>query len=50
MTAGLNWYPEKGFRLMADWTRVVQLSAPWDRAYLNGAHPNIFIMRAQVNW
>jgi phosphate-selective porin OprO and OprP len=50
LTAGLNWYPEKGFRVMANWTRVMDLSAPYDRAYLNGAHPNIFLVRTQVDW
>jgi phosphate-selective porin OprO/OprP len=50
ITVGLNWYPVKGFRFMANWINVVRLSAPWDRPYLNGSHPNIFLMRAQVNW
>jgi phosphate-selective porin OprO/OprP len=50
ITVGLNWYPQKGFRLMANWINVVNISAPWNRPYLNGAHPNIFLMRAQVHW
>jgi phosphate-selective porin OprO/OprP len=50
LTAGINWYPDKGFRLMLNWTRVMALSAPFDRPYLNGAHPNIIMMRAQVDW
>ncbi len=50
VTIGLNWYPEKGFRLMANYINVVQLSAPFNRPFLDGAHPNIFLMRAQVNW
>ncbi|MGA9602213.1 MAG: porin [Methylocystis sp.] len=49
-TAGLNWYPEAGFRFMANWVRVMELSAPWNRAYLNNAHPNTFSLRAQVDW
>ncbi len=50
ITVGINWYPEPGFRFMANWTRVVSLSAPWDRPYLNGAHPNTFLVRTQVDW
>jgi phosphate-selective porin OprO and OprP len=49
-TLGLNWYPDAGVRIMATWTRVWNLSAPWDRPYLNGAHPNTLLMRAQVDW
>ncbi len=50
MTLGVNWYPETGFRVMANWTRVLELSAPWNRAYLNNAHPNTLVLRAQVDW
>jgi phosphate-selective porin OprO and OprP len=50
MTLGVNWYPDVGFRLMANWIRVLELSAPWNRAYLNNAHPNTVILRAQVDW
>jgi len=50
LTVGLNWYPERRVRVMANWTRVMQLTAPWDRAYLNNAHPNTFLMRTQVDW
>jgi phosphate-selective porin OprO/OprP len=49
-TLGLNWYPDKGFRVMANWVRALQVSPPFDRPYLNGVHPNIFVMRAQVDW
>ena len=50
MTLGMNWYPEVGFRVMANWTRSMLVSAPWNRAYLNGAHPNTFLVRTQIDW
>jgi phosphate-selective porin OprO/OprP len=50
LTVGMNWYPDAGIRVMANWTRVMHLSAPWDRPYLNGAHPNTFLVRTQVYW
>ena len=50
LTVGVNWYPEPGIRVMANWTRVMHLTAPWDRAYLNGAHPNTFLVRTQIDW
>ena len=50
MTLGMNWYPEVGFRVMANWTRAMLVDAPWNRAYLNGAHPNTFLVRTQVDW
>jgi Phosphate-selective porin O and P len=27
-TIGLNWYPDKGIRFMANWVNVLQLAAP----------------------
>jgi phosphate-selective porin OprO and OprP len=50
LTFGLNWYPDKGIRFMANWVNVLQLAAPWNRPNINGIHPQIFLMRAQVDW
>jgi phosphate-selective porin OprO and OprP len=49
-TVGLNWYPDIGIRFMANWVNVLQLSAPWNRPNINGIHPQIVEMRAQVNF
>jgi len=49
-TLGLNWYPDKGIRFMANWVNVFQYSAPFNRPDLNGIHPNFFVLRAQVDW
>jgi phosphate-selective porin OprO/OprP len=49
-TLGLNWYPEKGVRLMANWVHVAHISAPYNRPWVGGAQPDIFLMRAQVDW
>jgi phosphate-selective porin OprO and OprP len=50
LTVGLNWYPDIGIRFMANWVSVLQLAAPFNRPNINGIHPQIFEMRAQVNW
>lgn len=55
VTVGVNWYLDKGFRLMANWVGVTNLVAPvgapsFNTAFLNNVRPNIFLMRAQVNW
>jgi phosphate-selective porin OprO/OprP len=49
-TVCLNWYPDIGIRFMANWVSVLQLAAPFNRPNINGVHPQIFVMRAQVNW
>ena len=50
LTFGLNWYPDVGIRFMANWVDVLQLAAPWNRPNINGSHPQIFELRAQMNW
>jgi hypothetical protein len=35
---------------MANWVNVRQLAAPFNRPDLNGIRPNLFELRAQVNW
>jgi phosphate-selective porin OprO and OprP len=50
VTIGLNWYAQPGIRVLANWTRVLALSAPYSAPYLNGAHPNTFLIRTQVDW
>jgi phosphate-selective porin OprO and OprP len=49
-TLGLNWYPDVGIRFMANWVHVLQLAAPFNRPDIDGIHPNLFVMRAQVDW
>jgi phosphate-selective porin OprO and OprP len=49
-TLGLNWYPDKGIRFMANWVHVLQLAAPFNRPDIDGIHPNLFEVRAQVDW
>jgi len=50
VTVGLNWYADRGIRIMANWTRVLALSAPSSSPFYNGAHPNTFLVRTQVDW
>jgi phosphate-selective porin OprO/OprP len=50
VTLGVNWYAEPGIRVLANWTRVLALSAPYSQPFINGAHPNTFIVRTQVDW
>jgi phosphate-selective porin OprO and OprP len=49
-TLGLNWYTDIGIRFMANWVNVLQYSANFNRPDLNGIHPQLFELRAQVNW
>jgi phosphate-selective porin OprO/OprP len=50
MTLGLNWYPEPGIAVKANWTRVMELTASYSQPWTNGAHPNLFVVRTQVDW
>jgi len=50
VTVGLNWYPEPGIAVKANWTRVMDLSAPYNMGYANGIHPSLFVVRTQVDW
>ena len=50
LTLALNWYPVRGVRFQANWTRAMTLVAPSDKPYLNGQHPSTFLARAQVFW
>jgi phosphate-selective porin OprO/OprP len=63
VTAGFDWYPEKGIHLQFNWTHVLHVSAPLNDYnlvgapmptrqgfYSNGAHPDLFEARAQVYW
>ncbi len=50
VTLGVNWYAEQGVRVMANFTRVMALSAPYNQPFVNGAHPSTFIVRTQIDW
>ncbi|WP_244613431.1 OprO/OprP family phosphate-selective porin [Methylosinus sp. Ce-a6] len=50
LTLALNWYPVRGVRFQANWTKTLTLVAPSDRPYLNGDRPSLFLARAQVFW
>jgi phosphate-selective porin OprO/OprP len=53
-TLGLNWYPDPGFSLQANWTHVFLASAPLNgiigQSYVSGATPDLFELRARVYW
>lgn len=63
VTAGFDWYPDRGIHLQFNWTHVLHVSAPLNDYnligspmpsrqgfYFNGAHPDLFEARAQVYW
>ncbi|MDQ3563921.1 MAG: porin [Pseudomonadota bacterium] len=45
-TFGLNWYPNPNLRLMANYVKVLSI----DDGEFEGASPDIFQLRAQVDW
>ena len=45
---GINWYPTKQIRFMADYVHVLDLDRPGST--FNGDEPSSFNMRAQVYW
>lgn len=49
-TVGLNWYPEKGYRFLFNYSHVMNNVAPFDRPFLAGNHTGIFLTRAEVWW
>ncbi len=54
VTVGLNWLPEEGIQIQANWTRVVNLKAPLNeiaaQSYYSGRHPNLFQIMTKVYW
>ncbi len=52
VTVGLNWYPDPGFNFQLNYTRVINIIAPFNGAttqsYYTGAHPTLIEMRAKV--
>ena len=53
-TLGINWYPDVGFAVQANWTHVLLASAPLNgiigQSYQSGANPDLFELRAKVYW
>lgn len=54
LTVGVNWYPDAGVAIQANWTRVMNIVATFNgnpgQTYYTGAHPNLFEVRAKVYW
>jgi len=55
LKAAINWYPHSHMRLMANFIHVLEIdtasnSAQPRSAAFNGINPDIFEMRAQVDW
>lgn len=50
ITLGLNWYPEKGFRMLFNYGRVMDNRAPYNQPWLNSNNTSSFLTRAEVWW
>jgi phosphate-selective porin OprO/OprP len=50
MTLGLNWYPEKGYRFLVNYVRVLNNTAPFNEPFKSNSHNSAFITRAEVWW
>lgn len=50
LTLGFNWYPEKGYRLLFNYGRVLDNVAPYNQPFLANASTNTFLTRAEVWW
>ncbi len=50
ITLGLNWYPEKGYRFLFNYGRVLANVAPYNQPWLNSNDTNSFLTRAEVWW
>ncbi|MGJ0394893.1 MAG: OprO/OprP family phosphate-selective porin [Methylocystis sp.] len=50
ITLGLNWYPEKGYRFLFNYGRVLANSAPFNQPWLSANDTNSFLTRAEVWW
>lgn len=50
ITLGLNWYPEKGYRFLFNYGRVLANVAPFNQPWLSSNDTNSFLTRAEVWW
>ncbi|MBI5313078.1 MAG: hypothetical protein HZB28_08150 [Methylocystis sp.] len=50
ITLGLNWYPEKGYRFLFNYGRVLANVAPYNQPWLSSNDTNSFLTRAEVWW
>ncbi|MCQ4188251.1 OprO/OprP family phosphate-selective porin [Methylocystis suflitae] len=50
ITLGLNWYPEKGYRFLFNYGRVLANVAPFNQPWLSANDTNSFLTRAEVWW